>query len=524
MSSGFIENKLIKKPGEKLSGNIQHIKEFSMCADPVKGPKYFIENFFYIQHPTKGKVQFQPFDYQDDLIDVYHNYEHSINMLGRQMGKTTIAAGYLLWYAMFVPDSTILVASNNFRGSQEIMQRVRYAYENCPDHIRAGVTAYNKGSLEFDNSSRIVSTATTENTGRGMSISLLYLDELSSVAPNMAREFWSSISPTLSTGGKSIITSTPNTDDDQFWDIWTLANKTQDSFGNEQDVGINGYKAYKAIWNQHPDRDEEWGRKQREALADDALFAREHECEPVSFEETLINPMKLRHIEGAEPLYKQGQVRWYKRPEKDKFYILALDPSLGTGGDYSAITVFELPSLEQVAEWKHNKTVIQRQVAVLKGMIDHIYEHNGENWENIYYSVENNTLGEAALVVLEETGEENINGIFISESKPSSRRGRMRRGFNTTHTKKIAACSKLKSLVEGGKLKIKSKSLLGELKHFVAHGNSYQAKNGEHDDLVMSTLLALRIGDEIKYYDESLHTTLHTAEDDYEMPMPIIIV
>ena len=130
------------------------------------------------------------------------------------MGKTTTAAGYLLWYAMFVPDSTILIAAHKYSGAQEIMQKIRYAYELMPDHIRAGVTSYNKGSIEFENGSRIVAQATTENTGRGMSITLLYCDEFAFVRPTIAKEFWTSISPTLATGGKAIITSTPNSDED----------------------------------------------------------------------------------------------------------------------------------------------------------------------------------------------------------------------------------------------------------------------------------------------------------------------
>jgi hypothetical protein len=129
---------------------------------------------------------------------------------------------------MFKPDSVILIAAHKYSGAQEIMQRVRYMYEMCPDHIRAGATAYNKGSLEFDNGSRIVAQATTENTGRGMSITLVYLDEFAFVPPRVASEFWTSISPTLSTGGKCFITSTPSQDNDQFAQIWKQANKTQD--------------------------------------------------------------------------------------------------------------------------------------------------------------------------------------------------------------------------------------------------------------------------------------------------------
>lgn len=88
--------------------------------------------------------------------------------------NTTCAAAYLLWYAMFHSDKTVLIAAHKFVGAQEIMLRIRYGYELCADHIRSGVVNYNKGSMDFDNGSRIVSSTTTETTGRGMSISILY--------------------------------------------------------------------------------------------------------------------------------------------------------------------------------------------------------------------------------------------------------------------------------------------------------------------------------------------------------------
>jgi len=168
------EPALVKTPHQRSIYTQQQIDEFVACADPVSGPLYFMDHYFYIQHPTRGRMLYHPFDYQKRLIEVYHGFRFSISMMPRQTGKSTSAAGYLLWYAMFVPDSTILVAAHKYTGSQEIMQRIRYAYESVPDHIRAGATNYNKGSIEFDNGSRIVSATTTENTGRGMSISLLY--------------------------------------------------------------------------------------------------------------------------------------------------------------------------------------------------------------------------------------------------------------------------------------------------------------------------------------------------------------
>lgn len=165
---------LVKPANRRESFTEKQIIEFAKCADPITGPQYFLDNYFYIQHPTKGQMLYHPFEYQTRLIDTYHNNRFSISLMPRQTGKTITAAGYLLWYAMFIPDSTILIAAHKYVGAQEIMQRIRYAYELCPNFIRAGVIKYNQGSIDFENRSRILSQTTTETTGRGLSISLLY--------------------------------------------------------------------------------------------------------------------------------------------------------------------------------------------------------------------------------------------------------------------------------------------------------------------------------------------------------------
>ena len=516
-----MDSVLIKKPNLTETYSELQINEFLRCADPVTGPQYFLENYFYIQHPVKGRLLYQPFDYQKRLVDTYHNYRFSISLMPRQTGKSTTAAGYLLWYAMFVPDSTILVAAHKYLGSQEIMQRIRYGYESVPDFIRAGVTNYNKGSIDFDNGSRIVSTTTTENTGRGMSISLLYLDEFAFVRPSIAKEFWTSISPTLATGGKCIITSTPNSDEDQFAQIWNQANKNVDEFGNETELGMNGFKPFRSYWHEHPDRDEAWATQQRAQLGDER-FEREMNCKFIIFDETLINAITLAELAGIEPLFKEGQVRWYSRPQSNKTYLISLDPSLGTGGDYSAVQVLELPSLKQVGEWQHNKTPIQQQVKVLADICNSLYEYT-KSVESIYYSVENNTIGEAALIAIQEFGEENIKGIFLSEPKKPGHVRSFRKGFNTTQRSKIAACAKLKNLIETKKLLLASKTLVSQLKTFVASAGSFAAKTGENDDLVMSLLLAVRMAMIVREYDASLDDRFDTEDDDVLLPMPFIM-
>lgn len=513
---------LIKKPHVAETFNEQQIREFVSCADPETGPTYFMSNFFYIQHPVRGRMLYQPYGYQTRLIDTYHNYRFSISLMPRQTGKTTSAAGYLLWYAMFIPDSTVLVAAHKYTGAQEIMQRVRYAYESVPDHIRAGVTSYNKGSLEFDNGSRIVAQTTTETTGRGMSISLLYADEFAYVRPTIAKEFWTSISPTLSTGGKAIITSTPNSDEDKFAELWKGANKCVDSYGNPTELGINGFKAYQAHWSEHPDRDEQWAAEQRAQLGDDR-FRREIGCEFLIFDETLIAPTTLIDLEGREPIERQGQIRWYKKPTRDNTYIVALDPSLGTGGDPSAIQVLELPSCEQVAEWQHNRTPVPGQINVLKEICNYIHEcTNSEN--NIYYSVENNTLGEAALITINELGEENIKGLFLSEPHRIGQSRRYRKGFTTTNKSKLAACAKLKTMIESKKMTVNSKNLISELKNFVASAGSFAAKIGETDDLVLSMLLTIRMTQVLQSFDPDIDSKLKDSFDEIIEPMPFIMI
>ena len=507
---------LVKTPYVKTQFKTQkELDDFVKCCDPVTGYLYFMDNFFYIQHPTRGSMLYHPWDYQKRLIHTYHNYRYSISLMPRQSGKSTSAAGYLLWYAMFVPDSTILIAAHKYTGSQEIMQRIRYAYENCPDYIKAGVTTYNKGSLDFENGSRIASATTTENTGRGMSISLLYLDEFAFVRPSIAELFWTSITPTLATGGKAIITSTPNSDEDQFALIWKGANKTEDEFGNTTELGVNGFRAYRAYWHEQPGRDDKWASEMKAQLGEDR-FNREIGCEFIIADETLINPNTLIQLEGTEPIQRMGQVRWYKKPAKGNIYAIGLDPSLGTGSDPAAIQIYEANTTTQIGEWKHNKTDIPSQIKLLAEINKYIVEITGEP-NNLYYSVENNSIGEAALISLAEYGEGNIPGIFLSEP------GKKRKGFNTTQKVKLAACAKFKTLLESKKMKVHSRSLISELKSFVAAGGSYQAKIGDTDDLVMASLLTVRMFQVLSDYHYNLEEHIRDHEE-IIAPLPFFAV
>jgi hypothetical protein len=524
---GHLDEKLIKKAHSKVKYNQKMFDELEACMHPETGPMYYMENFMYIQHPIQGRLKFAPFDYQRDLTHVYHNYRNAIAMIGRQLGKTTLAAGYLLWYAMFIPDSTILIAAHKREGANEIMQRIRYCYENTPDHIRAGGVEYNKGNITFDNGSRILAQATTENTGRGLSLSLVYLDEFAFVPPRIAREFWTSLSPTLSTGGKCIITSTPNVDDDQFAEIWFASQKTTDEYGNISEVGTNGFKGYYANWRAHPDRDEAWAAVERSKIGDER-FRREHECEFISFTETLISPAKLTQLSGSGimPIKKTGQVRWYDKIRNGRTYCVSLDPSMGTGGDNAAIEVMEIPSMKQVAEWQHNRSLVEEQVKTLRAVLLEIQNEAPDS--EIYWTIESNTLGEAALVVIRDTGEERFPGTFMHDPNRNIANKNKRKGYLTTNKTKLEACAKLKTLVEHDKIQIKSKNLIHELKYFIAKGESYEANIGETDDLISALLIIIRMVQHIATWDNNVQDAINSNvggafEEEGEAPLPLLI-
>ena len=531
-----LEGNLTKRAYAKSKYNDKKLLDLKKCADKENGYLWFMENHMWIQHPTKGRMKFKPYEFQKRLLQTYNDNRFAIAMCARQTGKTTCAAGYLLWYAMFNPDVLILIAAHKYQGAQDIMQRVRFAYEETPDYIRCGVTSYNKGSMDFDNGSRIIAQTTTETTGRGMSISMIYMDEFAFVEPqSKAQEFWTSLSPTLSTGGKCIITSTPNNDDDVFAGLWRGANSKVDEYGQptRDGTGINGFKAIGVHWSEHPDRNEKWA-KDEPARIGEERFRREHDCEFIAFDETLVDGLKLVTLTGKDPLYKTGQVRWYEKPRKGTTYVAALDPSLGTGGDYAAIQVYSVPELKQVAEWQHNKTPVQGQVRTLLGILQELdtqLKDLGTPSPEIYWTVENNAMGEGAIVSIEEMDESKFPGFFMHEPRRAGQQRRdvhKRKGYNTTHKAKITACTKLKHYIESGKMTVNSRNLIRELKLFVAKGNSYAAKLGENDDLVSATLLCCRLVQYLTRYDPVFEKSLGLRDEDDEgdgsiVPMPMII-
>lgn len=487
------KNPNIKRANAEVEFTPDQIMELKKCAqDPV----YFICNYVKTQHPTKGIVPFKLRDYQVNMIRAYQQNRFSVVLSARQTGKSVTAGAFLLWHAIFHFDQTILIASNKNSNAMEMIHRIRIAYENLPMWLKPGVMddGWNKHSVGFDNGTRIISEATSENSGRGYAISLLYLDEFAFVAPSIQDEFWTSISPTLSTGGSCIMTSTPNGDMDIFAQIWRGAQ-----------VKSNGFFHVRVFWDEPPGRDDKFKEDEIGRIGE-RKWMQEYECQFLSSEALLINSLVLANmtprIEAMKPANViKDVVFWYDIVEGGT-YLIGVDPATGSGEDYSVITVYEFPTLKQVAEYRSNTMSTNDMYGVLKNILAYLEKKR----TTVYFSIENNGVGEGIISLYEADESPPENAEFVSEE------GKNRRGMTTTSRTKMKACVNLKEMLEKDNLEISSPILLAELKAYVRTRGAYAAQAGSTDDCVSATLIIVRLIEEIATYDQSAFDKLYSGE------------
>ena len=492
-------NSYIKRANAETEYTPEDIQELRLC---MNDPIYCIKNYFFIQHPKYGKVKFNLYPYQEELIDTVHNHRDVIVLASRQMGKTQTIAMYLLWFGMMADKDnpqTILIASKNNSHAIEIMDRIKYTYEELPMWLKPGVVFYNRHSIKFDNGTVIKSEPTTEKTGRGLSISKLYLDELAFINPRIQGEMWASLAPTLSTGGSFIISSTPNGDSELYASLWRGAN-----------AGLNGFKPVQIEWHQHPERDESYIQDMRGKLGD-LKFRQEVMIEFLSSDSVLIDPVKINNMRSAPPLFEENEFKFWKdvSPRKGGLYLVSVDPATGTGSDFSVIEVIEFPSLEQVAEFRSNKLKIPYLYDKIKWILNKLTESNRGVRNDVFWTFERNGIGEAlgALYMVDENQPE-----FAELYSPDQ--GKL--GVYTVNRVKIQAALQLKTLVEkvANGFKINSETLLFELKNFVAKAGTYEAKAGTTDDCVMAMLGITRIMKYVSEFDSRAFDAVYSFKDD----------
>jgi len=484
----------LKTPNQELEYTYEQVEELKRCAqDPV----YFIKTYVQIQHPVKGAVPFKLYPYQENMVRAYQNNRYTVVLSARQTGKSVTSAAYLLWYAMFNFDKTILIASNKNANAMEMILRIRFAYENLPMWIKPGVKddGWNKHEIGFDNESRIVSTATSEDSGRGMAISLLFLDEFAFVKPTIQDEFWTSIAPTLSTGGSCIMTSTPNGDMNIYAQVWR---------GSQ--MGTNGFYPIHVKWDEAPGRDGNFKEEEIGRIGE-RRWQQEYECVFLSSDCLLIDSLYLSNItpiiEKIVPKKTLKDVVIFEDIKPMKTYLLGVDPATGSGEDFSVITVFEFPSMVQVAEYRSNTMSTNDLYGVMKNILAYI-ESKGAM---VYFSIENNGVGQGLIALYEADEDEPLKTVeFISED------GKNKLGFTTTARSKMRACINFKEMLEKENLHIKSRILLSELKSYVRARGAYAAQLGATDDCISAVLIVLRLVEEIASYEQEAFDKLYSGD------------
>lgn len=498
-----------RKPGLKKSNvpveyTRDMIIELQRCAaDPV----YFIKNYVYIKHATRGRIKFNMYDYQEAMVRKFHKLQFNIILSARQTGKTETSCAFLLWCAIFKPDQTILVASNKSSNAMEIISKIQYAYEELPAWIKPGIdeNSWNKHECKFDNKSRIVATTTSSDSGRGMAISLLYCDEFAFVKPHISREFYDSILPTISTGGSMIISSTPNGDVGQYATLW-----------KEAEAGLNEFKhgITRVRWDEPPGRDEAF-KKKFMGLLGERKWRQEYECEFLTEELTLIDGDVVRksevrineRIKASEHIklsLNNDKYKLFEIPQKGSIYMISVDPSTGNGRDNGVVQVFEFPSMVQVMEYTSNTLSPHVLYTELKSIIQFFERFSDE----VYFTVENNGVGQGIIAAYE--GDMNPpNAMLVSEN------GKL--GFTTTLKSKTRACLQFKDLYERGKMVINSIDLLTELKSFIRSSTSgYSAQVGATDDRVMAIIIMFYIIQEISNSNASAYDMVYTVASEIE--------
>lgn len=463
MSDSYNGNISVKRDGVVQQFTQEQIQEYMKC---MQDPAYFAIHYCKVISLDKGLVPFRLYPYQEKMFAHFNSNRFSIVLACRQSGKSISSVAYLLWFALFHPEKTIAVLANKGATAREMLARITLMLENLPFFLQPGCRALNKGSIEFSNNSRIIAAATSGSSIRGMSVNLLYLDEFAFV--ERAAEFYTSTYPVISSGKdtKVIITSTANGVGNMFHKIWEGAVQ-----------GTNQFKPFRVDWWDVPGRDEKW---KIETIGNTSQLQFDQEFGNTFFGtgDTLISADALLSQKAEDPLrmLEGNCVKIYKEPERKHQYVMTVDVSKGRGQDYSTFNVIDISTrpFEQVAVYRNNTispilfpNVIYKYAKVYNEayVIVEANDQGGLVTQGLYYEMEYEHLHMESLIKADRLG--------VEMNKKIKRLG----------------CSAIKDLIESNKIHIKDAQTILEMSTFVAKGQSFEASDGNHDDLMMNLVL-----------------------------------
>ena len=376
-ASHYVGNPNIKAGYQNIDYTPEQLREYKKC---MEDPIYFAESYMKIMSVDFGEIPFTLYDFQRKMLSSFHQNRFNIAKLPRQCGKSTTSVAYILWFLLFNPGKTVGILANKGELAQEILGRLQLSYENLPYWLQQGVITWNKRSISLEYGSKVIATSSSGSAARGMSFSLLFLDEFAFVPPNDAEDFFRSVYPTISSGSdtKMIVVSTPR-GMNHFYKMWTEATARRSQFNP---IEIN--------WWDVPGRDENWKEEQIANTSEDQ-FRQEFECQFIGSSNTLISPTKLQNMSYVEPIKTFEDVDYHEEPKQGHKYILVCDTARGIRLDYSAFVVFDITTVlyKAVAKFRSNEI----SPKVLPQFISNV----GKHFNDAHVLVEANDLGAQVL-------------------------------------------------------------------------------------------------------------------------------
>jgi hypothetical protein len=475
-STSYLGNSNLKSSNVPINWTKEQIEEYAKCA---RDPIYFIQQYVKIISLDKGLVSFELYDFQEEMVRTVHTNRFVIAKLPRQTGKSTTITAYLLHYVLFNQSVNVAILANKMSTARELLSRLKLAYEYLPKWLQQGVIEWNKGSIQLENGSKVLASATSSSAIRGGSFNCILLDEFAYVPQNVAEEFFSSVYPTISSGQetKMIVVSTPH-GMNLFYKLWTDATNNR-----------NSYIPIEVHWSDVPGRDEKW-KEETIANTSEEQFNTEHNCDFVGSIHTLISPSKLKTLAYVDPIFKNGEgFKVYEKPEKDHTYVMCVDVSRGTGNDYSAFTTIDITTVpyKLVASFRNN--------TMSPMVFPNAIHVAAKQYNNAHVLVEINDMGGQVAEVLH--GELEYEHLLSATMRGRKGQvldggfggGQAQMGVRTSEVVKRTGCSILKSLIESDKLIIQDFEVIKELFAFISKKNSFEAEVGYNDDLVMTLVI-----------------------------------
>lgn len=500
-----------------MANKVSNIKdlireEYKKCA---LDPAYFIRKYCYIQEPIRGRILFDLYKYQEEALKDFENYNYNVILKGRQIGISTAVACYSLWMMLFHKDKNILVIATKQDTAKNLITKVRFAFDHLPVWLQVPCDENNKLSLKFKNGSTIKATTAAGDSGRSEALSLLILDEAAFI--KNAEEIWVAALPTLSTGGKAVLISTPNGVGNFFHKVYTKAEEGIAEKRGDQDMNFHPIKL---DWRVHPKRDQAW-RDKMGAIQGEREARQEFDAEFIGSGNTVIDEYlieeyeKTRMIKPAYTMGFDGNIWIWENPDYSRQYVVSADVARGDGQDFSTFQVLDSEDVRQVAEYKGQLGTTE---------FAHMLVEIATKYNDALLVVERENVGWAVLQTIINRGYKNLfymskdRQVVEVERNMTNRYYREEKqmvpGFGTTLKTRPLIISKLDTYMREKQVEIRSERLLKELKTFVWENGKPQAMQGYNDDLTLAMSIGLWVRDTaMKLQQEGLNLTRSTLDN-----------